>query len=55
MVVLKVLGVILAIVGILILKVFPDVGSYQRPEFVASGLFIGAILLVVGIALLIFG
>jgi len=55
MVLLKLLGVLLAIVGFFILKLFPDISVSQRPEMLASGLFIGAVLLVVGVALVIFG
>lgn len=51
---LKLLGIVLTVFGFLILKKFPDI-SYQRPQLLTTGLFIGAIMLVIGIALLIFG
>ncbi len=54
MVLLKLLGILLVVLGFLVLKFFPDI-SYQRPEMLAAGLFIGALMLVIGIALIIFG
>lgn len=51
---LKILGIILVVIGFLVMKFLPDI-SYQRPEMLATGLFIGAIMLVLGIALIIFG
>jgi hypothetical protein len=54
MVLLKVLGILLAVVGIVILRYFPDI-SYQRPEMLKTGLFLATLALVLGIALIIFG
>jgi len=48
----KVLGLILAVIGLMILKFFPD--NYNS-DFNSSGMLISGILLVSGIALLIFG
>jgi len=48
----KVLGLILAVIGLMILKFFPD--SYNG-DFASSGMLISGIMLVSGIALLIFG
>lgn len=52
---LKLLGILLVVIGFLILRRFPDISGYQRPEMLATGLFIGAAAFVVGIALIIFG
>jgi hypothetical protein len=51
----KVLGLILAVVGFLILKYFPDVSTYQSKSFSLTGILIGIVFILVGIGLLIFG
>jgi hypothetical protein len=55
MVWLKLLGLLLMALGVLIIRYFPDITEYQRPEFLRAGLFLGAVLFVAGLALLIFG
>jgi hypothetical protein len=52
--ILKLLGIFVAIIGFAVLKFFPDI-SYQRPEMLSTGLFLGALMLVIGVALIIFG
>lgn len=53
MVLLKILGVILIIIGILIVKNFPGVSKYQPEGFTWTGIFIGLIILFTGMALLL--
>lgn len=55
MIVYKILGVILVILGFLILKFFPDIGSYQTKSFTMTGILIGILFILVGIGLAIFG
>lgn len=52
---LRLLGIVLLAVGALLLRHFPDIGGYQRGEMLVAGLFVGVLLLVLGIALVIFG
>jgi len=51
----KIIGLILAVIGFLILKYFPDVTTYQDRGTTLSGLLIGIIFILVGIGLVIFG
>lgn len=51
----KILGLILAVLGFVILKYFPDIKSYQHESFTMSGIIIGILFILVGIGLLIFG
>lgn len=55
MVLLKILGVILIIIGFLIVKSFPEMTKRYQPEgFTWTGVFIGLLILFAGIALLFF-
>jgi len=51
----KLLGLILAILGFLILKYFPDMKNYQNEGFTFTGILIGVLFILIGIGLLIFG
>jgi hypothetical protein len=51
----KILGLILAVIGFLMLKFFPDVTTYQDKGLTASGLLIGILFILIGIGLVIFG
>ena len=53
--ILKVIGLIMAFVGILMLKYFPDVSEHQFEGFTLSGILIGVVLILVGAVLIIFG
>jgi hypothetical protein len=53
--ILKFLGLLLIILGFFILKFFPDIDRYQRSEMTVTGILIGAMFLLVGILLVIFG
>ena len=53
--IIKVIGLILALVGLLMLKFFPEVPEYQPGGFTLSAILIGIILILVGIALVVFG
>ena len=51
----KILGLILAVIGFLILKYFPDIKTYQHEGMTMTGILIGVLFILVGIGLLIFG
>jgi hypothetical protein len=51
----KIFGLFLAVFGFLILKFFPDMGSYQHSGMTLSAILIGVVLILVGIGLLVFG
>jgi len=51
----KILGLILVVLGVVILKYFPDVSSYQHSGMTMSGILIAVVLILVGIGLIIFG
>jgi hypothetical protein len=51
----KILGLVLAVLGFAVLKYFPDISSYQHGGMTLSGLLIGALLILAGIGLMIFG
>jgi len=53
----KLLGLALVVLGVMILIGFPDTGggSYQTKKFWAAGKLIAIIMLLAGVALLIFG
>ena len=51
----KILGLILAVLGFVILKYFPDVTTYQNKGMTLSGILIAIIFILVGIGLMIFG
>jgi hypothetical protein len=51
----KILGLFLVIIGAAIIKYFPDVETYQSEGMTLSGLLVGGVLILVGVALLIFG
>ena len=51
----KVLGLVSVVIGLLIIKYFPDITSYQHEGMTLSGIFIGVVLILVGAGLLIFG
>jgi len=53
--ILKIVGLILAFFGILMLKYFPGIGDHQVEGFTLSGILIGVILILVGAILVIFG
>lgn len=53
--ILKVIGLILAFVGILMLKYFPGISEHQVEGFTLSGILIGVVLILVGAILVIFG
>lgn len=48
----QVIGLIMALVGFLILKYFPDVNDYQLRGVTLSGILIAIILILVGIYLI---
>jgi len=51
----KILGLILAVIGFIILKYFPDIAYYQHKSMTLSGILIAVLFILVGIGLLIFG
>lgn len=51
---IKVRGIISIIVGLFLLIKFPDVSQYQKEGFSLIGIFIGLVLLILGIYWLIF-
>jgi len=51
----QVIGLILALIGFLILKYFPDVTEYQIRGYTLSGILIAIILILVGIYLIFSG
>ena len=51
----KILGLILMVLGLVILKYFPDVTNYQSKGFTLTGILIAVVFILVGIGLLIFG
>lgn len=51
----QVVGLILALVGFLILKYFPDISDYQISGYTLSGILIAIILILVGIYLVFSG
>lgn len=55
MIVYKILGIVLSIVGFLILKFFPDTTTYQTHSFTMTGIFIGVLFILAGAGLIIFG
>ncbi|HLC51074.1 MAG TPA: hypothetical protein VJH90_01735 [archaeon] len=55
MVLLKILGIVLIVVGYFLIRLFPDEGEAQSGGFTMSGIILGAALLLIGIGLLIFG
>jgi len=51
----KIIGLILAALGFVILKYFPDITNYQQKGMTLSGILIAILFILVGIGLLIFG
>lgn len=51
----KIAGLILITLGLLTLRNFPGIGQHQRESMTITGISIGLILTLVGIAVLIFG
>jgi hypothetical protein len=51
----RVIGLLLAVIGFLILKYFPSITSHQKSEMTMTGILIGVILILIGIGLMIFG
>ena len=51
----NILGLILIVLGLAILKFFPDVTTYQHGGMTMSGILIGVVFILVGIGLIIFG
>jgi len=51
----KIIGIILIIIGLFILKFFPDMSDYQKKGMTLTGILIAIFLILVGIGLLIFG
>jgi hypothetical protein len=50
--IVKVIGIILIIGAIFMMFSFPDIDIYQDPEMGETGVFIGIVLLIIGIVLL---
>jgi hypothetical protein len=53
--IVKVIGILLALVGFLMLKFFPDILDYQPEGFSKSGIMIAIVLVLLGIAMIILG
>jgi hypothetical protein len=53
--IVKVIGIILALVGLLMLKFFPDLSDYQSAGFSKAGILIGVVLIAIGAIMLIAG
>ena len=53
--ILRVVGLILAFIGVLMLKYFPGISEHQFGGFTLSGILIGVVLILVGIVLLFIG
>lgn len=53
--IVRVVGFILAFIGFLMLKYFPDLSEHQKTGFTLSGILIAIILILVGIAMIFFG
>ena len=54
-IVVKIIGLILAFFGFLMLKYFPGVSDHQARGFTLGGILIAIILILVGIGLIILG
>ena len=54
MLLIKIAGIVLALIGLFLLTGFPDIGDYQREGMSKAGIFIGLILLIFGVYLFIF-
>ena len=52
--IIKIVGLILAFVGFLMLKYFPGISAHQE-HFSLSGIFVGIILILIGAGMIIFG
>ncbi len=52
--IIRVIGLVLAFVGFLMIKYFPGVREHQRRGFTLSGILIGIILILIGIGLMFF-
>ncbi len=50
----KIAGFIMAVIGIFLAVQFPDIQEYQPSSMGKTGIFLGAILLILGVYLLIF-
>jgi hypothetical protein len=48
-------GIIPIVIGLLIIRFFPGITTHQPKDMTLTGLWIGIILFLVGIALLVFG
>jgi len=53
--IIKVIGIILALIGFLILKFFPDFVEHQREGFTLSGIFIAILMILIGAAMVWWG
>jgi hypothetical protein len=49
------LGLLLTVIGLLMLKFFPDMSDYQPAKMTMSGILIGVILILVGLVMIILG
>ena len=52
--IMKIIGLILAFVGVLMLKYFPGISDHQAKGLTLTGILIGIILILVGAGLILF-
>ena len=55
MLLVKLIGLVIFLIGLAIIKFFPDIHHYQWEEMTVAGVFIGVIFFVIGLIALIFG
>ena len=51
----KLIGLVVLLVGLFVMKNFPDIAQYQQKEMTVSGLFLGMIMFLAGLVLMVFG
>jgi hypothetical protein len=49
------MGLLLTVIGLLMIKFFPDMSDYQPAKMTMSGILIGAILTLIGLVMIIVG
>lgn len=49
------IGLLLTVIGLLMLKFFPDIGDYQNAKMTMSGILIGVLLIIIGLGMTFLG
>lgn len=50
----KIIGFFLLVLGAFIIRYFPDVSDYQAPKMTVTGIWVGIILVIVGLVMIIY-